>query len=144
VPSWSEFEADAPDLARRVRERLEAHKHLTIATLRRDGSPRISGTEVDFRDGELWIGSGWEALKSLDLLRDPRFALHSGSDEPDHWAGDAKVAGVAQQSGGEEGKARHFRLELEEVSTVGLDDARTHLVIEVWTPEGGVRTLKRY
>jgi hypothetical protein len=144
VASWADFEAEAPELAARVRDRLGAHKHLTIATLRRDGSPRISGTEVEFRDGDLWIGSGWDALKSLDLLRDPRFALHSGSDEPDDWKGDAKLAGVAHVSGGEEGRARHFRLDLEEVSTVGLDDARTHLVIEVWTPAGGVRTLERY
>jgi hypothetical protein len=144
VASWADFESEAPELAARVRERLEAHKHKTIATLRRDGSPRISGTEAELRDGELWIGSGWDALKSLDLLRDPRFALHSGSDEPDDWSGDAKLAGVAHESGGEEGKARHFRLDIEEVSTVGLDDARTHLVIQVWTPEGGLRTLTRY
>jgi len=144
VASWADFEAEAPDLAARVRERLEAHKHKTIATLRGDGSPRISGTEVELRDGDLWIGSGWEALKSRDLRRDPRFALHSGSDEPDDWSGDAKLAGVAHESGSEEGKAHHFRLELEEVSTVELDDARTHLVIRVWTPERGVRTLTRY
>ena len=36
-----------------------------------------------------------------------------------------------------------FRLDLREVSTVGLDDARTQLVIDVWTPERGVRTIKR-
>ena len=143
MASWSEFETDAPDLARRVRERLEAHKHLTIATLRRDGSPRISGTEVDFRDGELWIGSMWDALKARDLRRDPRFALHSGSDEPDDWAGDAKLAGVAHELGSSEGEAHRFRLDLEEVSTVGLDDARTHLEIQVWTPGGGVRTITR-
>jgi hypothetical protein len=155
VPGWSEFEADAPDLARRVRERLEAHKHLTIATLRRDGSPRISGTEVDFRDGELWIGSGWEALKSLDLLRDPRFALHSGSDEPSDWKGDAKVAGVVEEITDPErveeingdsappGPSHLFRLDLREVSTVGLDDARKQIVIDVWTADGGLRQIKR-
>jgi hypothetical protein len=143
VASWADFEAEAPELAARVRERLDAHKHLTIATLRRDGSPRISGTEVDFRDGELWIGSMWGALKARDLQRDPRFALHSGSDEPDDWAGDAKLAGVVRESGSEDGRAHHFRLELEEVSTVGLDDARKQLVIRVWTPGGGVRTMKR-
>src|SRR3712207_6914843 len=50
--------------ARKVRERLDAHGHKTIATLRRDGSPRISGTETRFGEGDLWIGSMWEARKA--------------------------------------------------------------------------------
>jgi hypothetical protein len=47
MPSWSEFEQQAPDLAAQVRERLDAHVHKTLATIRRDGSPRISGTETE-------------------------------------------------------------------------------------------------
>ena len=97
MASWSEFEAAAPELAERVRARLDAHTHKTLATLRRDGSPRISGSETNFQDGELWIGSMWQALKARDLQRDPRFALHSGSEEPADWSGDAKLAGVAEE-----------------------------------------------
>jgi hypothetical protein len=155
MPSWFDFEAAAPELAARVRERLDAHVHKTLATLRRDGSPRISGTETRFADGELWIGSMWQALKALDLQRDPRFALHSGSDEPDEWGGDAKLAGVVEEITDPErvreingeaaagGQSHLFRLDLREVSTVGLNDERTALVIEVWTPEGGIRTMNR-
>jgi hypothetical protein len=143
MPSWSEFEAQAPELAERVRERFEAHRHMTIATLRRDGSPRISGTEAEIEDGELWIGSMWDAVKARDLQRDPRFALHSASEDPDVWVGDAKVAGVAKETGSEPGKAHRFRLDIREASTVGLDDARKKLVIEVWTPGGGVRRMER-
>ena len=144
MPSWSEFEEQAPALAERVRARLDAHTHKTIATIRRDGSPRISGTETEFKDGELWIGSMWQALKARDLQRDPRFALHSGSDDPADWSGDAKLAGVAEEIVDPERTNSHlFRLDLREVSTVELDDARKALVIEVWTPERGVRTMKR-
>jgi hypothetical protein len=146
MPSWSVFEAAAPELAAAVRERLDAHRHKTLATIRRDGSPRISGTEAEIADGELWIGSMWQARKARDLQRDPRFALHSGSDEPDVWVGDAKLAGVAEEITDPEatGEPSHrFRLDLREVSTVGLDDARKQLVITVWTPDGGVRTIKR-
>ena len=154
MPSWSAFEAAAPELAAKVRERLDAHKHKTLATVRRDGAPRISGTESQVVDGELWIGSMWQARKALDLQRDPRFALHSGSDEPDDWRGDAKLAGVAEEvtdpervreinGSGPSDPSHLFRLDLNEVSVVGLDDARTSLIIEVWTPEGGVRTIKR-
>jgi len=143
VPNWSEFEAEAPELAARVRERLDAHGHKTIATLRRDGSPRISGTEAVFENGELWIGSMWRALKALDLQRDRRFALHSASEEPDVWTGDAKLAGVAEEVESEHGKSHRFRLDLSEVSTVGLNDDRSALVIEVWTPGQGVRMMRR-
>jgi hypothetical protein len=143
MPSWSEFEAAAPELAKRVRARLDAHTHMTLATLRRDGSPRISGTECEFKDGELLIGSMGQALKARDLQRDPRFALHAGMDDPPEWPGDAKLAGVAEEIT-EPGRDSHlFRLDLREVSTVGLDEARKLLVIEVWTPERGVRTIKR-
>jgi hypothetical protein len=154
MPSWSDFEAAAPELAERVRARLDAHTHKTLASVRSDGSPRISGTETALADGELWIGSMWQARKAHDLQRDPRFALHSGSDEPPDWSGDAKLAGVAEEITDPElvkkmnrdapsGRSHLFRLDLREVSIVGLDDERKALVIEVWTPERGVRTIKR-
>jgi len=155
MASWSDFAAAAPEFAERVQARLDAHRHKTIATLRRDGSPRISGTETAFRDGELWIGSMWQALKAKDLQRDPRFALHSGSDEPDDWHGDAKVAGVAHEvldeaevselngEAGANGPSHAFRLDLTEVSIVGLNDKRDGLVIDLWTAEHGLRTVKR-
>jgi hypothetical protein len=155
MASWAQFEAAAPELAERVRSRLDAHVHKTLATVRRDGSPRISGTETRLVDGELWIGSMWQARKALDLQRDPRFALHSGSDDPSGWSGDAKLAGVVEEVTDPErvreingeaaagGPSHLFRLDLREVSTVGLDDERKALVIDVWTPDAGVRTMKR-
>ena len=143
MASWAEFEAEVPELAARVRERLDAHGHKTIATIRRDGSPRISGTETEFSDGELWIGSMLDALKARDLQRDPRFALHSASEDPDVWSGDAKLAGVAEEVSAPDATSHRFRLDLHEVSTVGLDEERKHLVIDVWKPGRGVRTIKR-
>ena len=97
-------------------------------------------------DGELWIGSDRDALKARDLLRDPRFALHSGSDDPpakrseaSSWPGDAKLAGVAI----EEPHPEHlrFRLDLREASTVHVEGNK--LVIDVWTPDRGVRRITR-
>jgi hypothetical protein len=155
MPSWTSFEQSAPELARQVRDRLDAHKHKTIATLRRDGSPRISGTETQFADGELWIGSMWQARKAHDLQRDPRYALHSGSDEPDAWAGDAQLAGVAEEitdpdrvreingEAAASGPSHLFRLDLDEVSIARLSDDRKQIVISMWTPDGGVRTMSR-
>ena len=155
MSSWSQFESQAPALAEKVRAYLDAHTHKTLATLRRDGSPRISGTETSLVDGELYVGSMWQARKALDLRRDPRFALHSGSDDPPQWQGDAKLAGVAEEIvdpervravNGESappGPSHLFRLDLREVSAVELNDERKAIVIELWTPGGGVRTMKR-
>ena len=155
MPSWSEFAAAAPALAERVQERFDAHKHKTLATIRRNGGPRISGTEVQFADGEVWIGSMWKAVKALDLRRDPRYALHSATEDPENWRGEAKIAGVAEEildpervrarngEAGASGPSHLFRLDVSEVSTVGLDPDKTKLVIEVWTPDRGVRTIER-
>ena len=143
MPSWAKFQAEAPELAARVRELLEAHGHKTIATLRRDGSPRISGTETQFEGEDLWIGSMQDALKARDLQRDPRYALHSASEDPEVWTGDAKVAGVAEEVTSADGKSHKFRLDILEASTVGLSEDRKALVIEVWTPSDGVRTIRR-
>src|SRR5262245_43529555 len=55
--SWSEVGADAPGFATRVEQALTRNKHMTMATLRADGGPRISGTELEVSDGELWLGS---------------------------------------------------------------------------------------
>lgn len=155
MPSWREFHAAAPALAEQVRERLDAHTHKTLATIRRDGAPRISGTETRFAHDDLWIGSMWQALKAQDLRRDPRFALHSGSAEPAEWKGDAKLAGIVEEvtdpalvseingEAAAAGPTHLFRLDLREVSTVALNPSGRALVISMWTPAGGVRIVER-
>ncbi len=50
---WAEFEKDAPEFAARVRVVLDRHKHKTLATLRGDGSPRISGAEIQFAGADV-------------------------------------------------------------------------------------------
>jgi hypothetical protein len=155
MASFSSFADAAPDLAARVRATLAARTHMTLATVRRDGAPRISGTECRFERGELWIGSMWQALKARDLLRDPRYALHCGTVDPPEWTGDAKVAGVAEaitdlelvmELNGEAanaGESHLFRLDVTEASFVSVDEAAKLLTVEVWTPDGGMRRIDR-
>jgi Pyridoxamine 5'-phosphate oxidase len=95
MTSWGELEAAAPDLAGAVQRHFGAHKHALLATLRRDGSPRISGIETSFRGGELWLAMMPDSRKSADLRRDPRFALHSAPVDLDLVEGDAKLGGRA-------------------------------------------------
>src|SRR5947208_14384254 len=104
MTAWREFEAAEPEFAARVRALFDAHKHKTIATLRADGSPRISGIETAFEDGHLTFGSMPNARKGADLRRDPRFALHSATVDPVEgeeakWPGEAKISGRAVAAG---------------------------------------------
>jgi hypothetical protein len=143
MPSWSEVEAQVPQLAALARRYLDAFTHKTLATLRRDGSPRISGTEVDFADGELYLGSMWGAVKARDLQRDPRFALHSGSADPPGWTGDAKLAGRVEEVTEPGATSHRFRLDIAELVVVRLGEPADHIVIESWHAGRGVSRQRR-
>jgi Pyridoxamine 5'-phosphate oxidase len=82
VTAWRDVEDAEPEFARRVRELFEARRHKTIATLRADGSPRISGIEAAFENGDVVFGSMANSRKGADLRRDPRFAMHSATFDP--------------------------------------------------------------
>ena len=146
--SWAEVEAEAPELMAAVRGCFTVRKHCTMATLRRDGSPRISGTEVQLADGQLWTGSMPGALKALDLQRDGRVALHSPTVDPPEgdessWAGEAKVAGVAVEVPPDDPKdaSHRFRIDLLEVVHTKVDgDA---LLITSWHAGRGVTSRRR-
>ena len=104
MAAWKDVEQAEPGFAARVRQLFDAGRHKTIATLRADGSPRISGIECEFADGELRFGSMPGARKGADLRRDPRFALHGPTFHPQdgkeaEWPGEAKIAGRAVPAG---------------------------------------------
>ena len=132
-----------------MRALFDAHRHKTIATLRADGGPRISGIEVVFEDGELVFGSMLHARKGADLRRDPRFALHSATVDPvegaeSQWPGEAKISGRAipgPGGGGPDGD--RFHADIAEVVHTHLNEEATLLVVEWWTPEHGLRRAER-
>ena len=150
MTAWQAVEQAAPEFARRVRALFDAHRHKTIATLRADGSPRISGIETVFEDGELVFGSMPNARKGADLRRDPRFALHSATVDPiegaeAEWPGEAKIGGRAIAAGpvteGPDGES--FRADITEVVHTHLNEKATMLVVEWWTPARGLRRIER-
>jgi hypothetical protein len=148
MATWREFEQEASDLATRVREAFGRGKHATMATLRADGSPRISGTEVEFTDdGALRLGSMPGAVKARDLQRDPRLAVHSPTAEPGEggadWPGEAKVAGRALSRPDTEDGAHVFDIDLHEVVWTGLDESRSMLVIQSWHLGRGLEERRR-
>ena len=95
MSSWRDLEGAAPELAAAIEQRFADHKHALLATLRRDGSPRISGIETTFRNGELWLAMMPDSTKTADLRRDPRFALHAAPIDLELVDGDAKINGRA-------------------------------------------------
>ncbi|AUY52033.1 pyridoxamine 5'-phosphate oxidase family protein [Streptomyces sp. CB01881] len=156
MATWQDFEHEEPDLASAVRARFEANKHHVLATLRKDGSPRVSGTEVEFVGADLTLGSMFGAVKARDLQRDGRFALHAHPGDETMEGGDSKVSGRAVEITDEvelaaweadlpeppPGPFHAFRLELEQVvhTTVGED----HLWITSWRPGEPVKRVQRH
>ena len=145
MATWAEFEGAEPRFAARVRKLMTSRKHLTMATLRRDGSPRISGTEVQFEGDDLRIGSMPRAVKANDLLRDSRVAIHGPTHDPaksGSWRGEAKVAGRAVELPGS-GDDHMFRIDIAEVVITRLNDEHDRLVVESWKPGRGYRRIDR-
>jgi hypothetical protein len=151
MTSWRDFAAAEPDFASRVQQLFQFQKHMTLATLRSDGSPRISGTEVEFTTENVSLGMMARSLKALDLLRDPRLALHSPSvdpppDDESAWVGDAKIAGRAVEvTDKEQPDGSHsFRVDITEVVLTKVGTPADHLLIESWHPDRGLQRRKRY
>jgi Pyridoxamine 5'-phosphate oxidase len=163
VATWADVVRQAPELAGLVRGRFDAHGLGLLATLRRDGSPRLSGVEPLFTDTDVWMGMMPDSLKALDLLRDPRFALHSATTDKNVAEGDAKVAGralavaaddaatfgafrdafaAATGSPPPDGPFNLFRGDVHEVSI--LRPAGDHLDIDFWRERDGLHHVDRY
>jgi Pyridoxamine 5'-phosphate oxidase len=161
LATWDEFARFEPEFARLVRARFDSHKHKMMATLRKDGSPRLSGIEATFSAGQLWLGMMPDSRKALDLRRDPRLALHSASVDPNMADGDAKLAGRAiehtaddaktafantmGETGQEmpEGPFHLFSVDIQEAVLIRLGDPADHLVIETWREGQGLSRVQR-
>lgn len=155
MSSWATILRAEPEFARRVQALFDAGRHKTIATLRADGSPRISGIECEFADGDLRFGSMTGSRKGADLRRDPRFALHSPTSHPgdgreEEWRGEAKIAGRAVPAGpistdAADGQpdGEMFVADIAEVVITGLNDDATRLVVETWAPDRGLTRVER-
>jgi hypothetical protein len=155
VASWDDFRRQAPDLADAVQARLTATLHTILGTVRADGSPRLTGLEVHFSDGELWLAMMPDSRKADDLRRDSRFSIHSAPDVS-MVDGDAKVSGVTHPVDDEPTRARFaatlpqelppsgmalFRADLTDASLARVDG--DHMVIDIWRDGEPVRQALR-
>src|SRR3712207_1142816 len=117
----------------------------------------VSGIEASISAGELWLAGMPRSVKFVDLRRDPRMALHSGSDEPDTFTADAKVSGravevtdraeraaFAEATGNPPGgNYELFRVDLEQVVLTAVAPEKDALVISSWRPGRGLTEVRR-
>ncbi|RDI49258.1 pyridoxamine 5'-phosphate oxidase family protein [Nocardia mexicana] len=139
MAKWKEVETAVPDLAGAVRARFEATKHHVLATLRKDGSPRVSGTEVAFDGDEMQLGSMPDAAKARDLRHDGRFTIHANPGDGSMRGGDGKVTGTVIEVPNE--GSHLFRLDIREVVHTTVENDQ--LVIRWWTPDSGLCEIRR-
>jgi hypothetical protein len=156
MADWTTFSDEAPELAAKVRARFEANTHHVLGTLRADGSPRLSGTEVRIIDGQLMSGSMWQARKALDLEHDPRCAFHTNPSDPSMDGGDAKVDALAVEINDEAAKAAAFeamgappgpghlfRYDLLRIALIEVETDPDQLVVTTWQPGGETTVVRR-
>lgn len=140
--TWADFEADDSELAAAIGRRFEANCHHVIATIRSDGAPRVSGTEVQFEDGQVVVGMMGGSLKHSDARRDPRVELHCAPIDTELADGDAKLAGELLEMGPiGEPPGTVFPLRITRASLVRV--VGKDLVLRTWGPGAGSREIRR-
>ncbi|CAN5161938.1 pyridoxamine 5'-phosphate oxidase family protein [soil metagenome] len=148
MTTWAEIERDAPAFATRLRTVFQAGTNKTMASLRKDGSPRISGTELEFHDGRITLGMMPDSRKLADVQRDGRVAIHSPTIEPPEKGslglGDAKLAGTLRAIDPPSPDAIpgfYFELDVAEAVVTWVEG--DELVVESWHPGRGLVQLRR-
>ena len=150
---WSALEHRQPRLAELGRKRLLEPGVGLVATIRGDGTPRVSPVEPFILDGTLWLSMLWQSRKAVDLLRDPRVLVHSVVTSRDGGEGEFKIrstaraeddpdlsrryaAAVAASLGWspEPGRFHLFAVTIGEVTFIRYDDATGDQHVARWPP----------
>ena len=167
MASFADVENVEPELAARVRAILSSTINAVLGTIRRDGTPRLSGADAYFHNGELRIWSMPRARKGQDLRRDPRVAVHSipwdsrklREGATDVGQADAKVSGTAvlASDAGELSAFRTwlkgergfeppddwdlFTIDIDALTVISVDNGQ--LVVDRWSATDGRQTTRR-
>jgi hypothetical protein len=168
MTTWNDFSQAEPELAERARVLISSTTNCVLATIRADGSPRISGIDPFFRDEHLWIGSMPDSRKGADLARDPRIALHGipwesrkvkdGAMDPGD--GDVKLTGRAVLLADTDEGARIlseyfaalgvdeppgggdlYTIDVDSVVVISVEDDQ--LVVDRWSATDGRKVVRR-
>lgn len=75
--TWADFARDAPEIAERGRALIAQHGLAFLATVRKDGAPRLHPITPVFAGAGIYVAVAHRSPKRLDLLNDGRYALHA-------------------------------------------------------------------
>jgi Pyridoxamine 5'-phosphate oxidase len=167
MATWTELSEEAPEIAHLAERRLAATGLMMLATLRRDGFPRISpvepviaGDRLVLHDGRLWLAMMVDSTKSRDLKRDGRFGLHTATADKEVSEGDVKLWGTATEVTDRDTLARFsddiyesvgyrfevgsfdaFDVDLSGASSVTVSDGVMY--VTTWKPGKGVAVVEK-
>jgi hypothetical protein len=155
---WADLEVSQPRLAELGYRRLVEPGVVLVATIRMDGTPRVSPVEPLVMDGELWLSMMLGSAKARDLLRDDRILVHGIVTSRDGAAGEFKVRGGVRHETSPEIHAKYaqrvasdlgwhpepghfhlFAVHIESVTYLRYDDGDQYLTM--WPP--GQETVRR-
>jgi hypothetical protein len=101
VKSWNDFSAEEPEIAMLDGKLLfRSREHVGyafIATLRKDGAPRLHPISVILSKGHLYVVIPRPSPKCIDLLRDGRYAVQAFPLSPNAPGDEFYLAGCAYQ-----------------------------------------------
>jgi hypothetical protein len=157
---WADLEAKQPRLAELGRRRLTDPGVVLVATIRLDGTPRVSPVEPLLWGKDLWTLMGLGSWKVHDLLRDDRILVHSIVTNREGSEGEYKVRGravteedptvliacaqeVTARLGWtpEVGRFHLFRIDIEDVTSIRWDDRTNDQFVTRWPM--GVEFVRR-
>jgi hypothetical protein len=150
---WEDIEHSQHRLAEVGRQRLIEPGVVLVATIRRDGTARISPVEPLVLDGDLWLSMLWQSAKARDLLRDPRVLVHSIVTSREGAAGEFKVRGTARAENDQAVQRRYadtvrstlgwspqpgrfhlFAVDIDQVAFIRYDTASGDQYVSMWPP----------
>jgi hypothetical protein len=150
---WSDIEHTQPRLARLAQQRLIEPGVVLVATIRHDGTPRLSPVEPYVLDGDLWLSMMWQSTKARDLLRDPRILVHSVITSRDGAEGEFKIRGTARAENDpavqhryadavaaslgwnpQPGRFHLFAVDIGQVTVISYDTATGDQHVAMWPP----------
>ncbi len=93
--SWKTLESQSPEIAAFAKSRLH-NKVAYLATVRKDGSPRVHPFTPIIGEGHFFIFMEPTSPKGHDLRRDDRFAVHCSVTDTSGGSGECIVTGRAK------------------------------------------------
>ncbi len=144
MPDWSDLEQQSPDMAAQGRALLARHQVAYLATIRKDGGPRVHQICPAIIDGTLYASIAPSA-KLHDLHRDGRYMLHFMCGEHDaefHCRGTAtEIRDSAEQAAIRQSATKQdlnyteheflFRLSIDRADTTTWDNFGTKQIAAV-------------